>query len=256
MLFFAENVMFYINRIRCNKANSLFIKEHSDVTMPPDFYLYETYTLSYKDYYYDGKETAKDIIAHIEQRYDVFRHGLQFLDWGCGPARVIRHFPQLLPRANLYATDYNLKYVDWCRNNIKGISFSANGVYPPTTYQSSFFDIVIGLSLFTHLSEENHHAWLNELHRILKPDGIAFLTTQGKAYRNKLSSREQFHFDSGKLVVRKYTIEGNRLFSSFQPPDFMKSLFNKKLEIVEFIPGVFNNKNVSQDIWLLKKVAI
>ena len=37
-------------------------------------------------------------------------------------------------------------------------------------------------SLFSHLSEDAHLKWLNEFHRIIKPNGLIFLTIRQKKF--------------------------------------------------------------------------
>jgi cyclopropane fatty-acyl-phospholipid synthase-like methyltransferase len=146
------------------------------------------------------------------------------LDWGCGPGRIVRHLPASITGTEIHGTDYNQEYIDWCQRELDKIKFSVNHIDPPTNYLDSFFDAVIGVSIFTHLSEASHVAWMNELYRITKPAGIIFITTQGVAYRSKLTSTERSHFDKGYLVTRRYINEGNRLFSTFQPPEFIKRI--------------------------------
>ena len=121
-------------------------------------------------------------------------------------------------------------------------------------FAASFFDAIIGLSIFTHLSEKNHFAWIDELYRIIKFGGLVLITTQGEAYRSRLTRNEKEAFDANQLVTRKYLNEGNRLYSSFQPQGFMKKLVAGKFQIVEFIPGVVQNDELSQDNWVLRKI--
>ena len=84
--------------------------------------------------------------------------------------------------------------------------------------------------------------------------GGVLITTQGKSYYSKLTKHEKKLFDSGSLVTRKYLREGNRLYSSFQPPDFFKKLISGKFEVVEYLPGGVENDEPSQDCWLLRKI--
>ena len=249
----AEKARFYLQKMKYRKENSAFKKQHSDFVLPPEFFIYETYRLNYKWYYEDGKNTAKEIVTLFSKHFDIYRLGARILDWGCGPGRIIRHFPFLLPNAEIHGTDYNEKYIRWCNENLKGIKFSINKVDPPTFYEDSFFDAVIGLSIFTHLSGENHFGWINELHRIIKPRGKLLITTQGKGYYSKLTESEKKLFDSGLLVTRKYLDEGNRLYSSFQPPEFMVKLISGKFESVEYLPGKIEDNEPLQDSWLLRK---
>jgi ubiquinone/menaquinone biosynthesis C-methylase UbiE len=250
----AEQVKFYLQKLKYKNVNDQFRKDNPGFILPPEFFIYETYRLNYKWYYDDGKNTAKEIITLISNHFDLNKPGIRILDWGCGPGRIVRHFPALVPAAEIYGTDYNKAYVKWCADNLKGIDFSLNKIDPPTGHPDSFFDVVIGLSIFTHLSKVNHKAWIDELYRIVKSQRYIFITTQGEVYFSKLTTEEKKIFNSNQLLTREYSNEGNRLYSSFQPETFMKKLIAGKFQVVEFIPGKIENKEPAQDIWLLQKV--
>lgn len=249
-----EKLRFFLKRRTFKNSNTKFLNEHPDIEIPPDFFLYETYMLHYELYYKDGLETAREIVNLLGRRYNILQKDMRCLDWGCGPARVTRHLPGLLPGVELHGADYNERYINWCKSKIKGIQFKQTHISPPTLYADAYFSIVIGLSVFTHLSELNHYAWLNELYRIIKPGGVLFITTQGKSYAHKLSVNERQKFNEAKLIVRDGVLEGNRLFSAFQPPHFVKSFVKDKFEVIEFIPGKANRKSPEQDKWMLKKI--
>jgi ubiquinone/menaquinone biosynthesis C-methylase UbiE len=250
----AEQANFYFERLKYKKDNDAFKKNYPDFILPPDFFIYETYRLNYKWYYEDGKNTAEEIVMLLSKYYDLSKPKKRILDWGCGPGRVVRHLPVLLPHTEIYGTDYNENYINWCSENLKGISFSVNKIDPPMNFASSFFDALIGLSIFTHLSERNHVSWIKELYRIVKSGGYVLITTQGEAYHSRLTAIEKNFFDSNQLAIRKYLNEGNRLYSSFQPAGFMKDLIAGKFQTIEYVPGKIENNEPVQDSWLLKKI--
>jgi ubiquinone/menaquinone biosynthesis C-methylase UbiE len=68
----------------------------------------------------------------------------------------------------------NNKTITWSRQNLKGISFNQNTLQANLPYSDNYFDIIYGISIFTHLSQQMHYDWYNELERILKPNGIIF----------------------------------------------------------------------------------
>ena len=243
-----------MQRSKYRKENDLFKKEYKDFPLPPDFFIYETYRLNFKWYYEDGKNTAKEIVELLSKHADLFTPGKRILDWGCGPGRTVRHLPFLLPHAEIYGTDYNEEYIGWCSEHLKGINFSVNRIDPPTKYEDVFFDAIIGLSIFTHLSEKNHFDWINELYRIIKQGGLLLITTQGEAYRSRLTMPEKKMFESNHLVTRKFIKEGNRLYSSFQSDDFIRQLIKGKFRVLEHIPGKLENNEPAQDTWLLQKI--
>jgi len=84
--------------------------------------------------------------------------------------------------------------------------------------------------------------------------GGILITTQGEAYQSKLTAIERELFDSNQLVTRKYLNEGNRLYSSFQPFEFMKKLIAGKFEVIDYISGEIKNNEPTQDSWLLRKI--
>lgn len=254
LLSMAEKARFYWQKAKNKKENERFKKANPDFVLPPEFFVYETYRLNYQWYHDDGKNTAAEIIELLSKHINISDAEIKILDWGCGPGRVVRHFPSLLPIAEIYGTDYNTKYIAWCSDHLKGINFAVNKIDPPTNYSSNFFDVVTGLSIFTHLSEKGHSAWIDELHRIIKKGKLLYITTQGNGYYSKLTEEEKKQFDLKKLVIRAYSNQGNRLYSAFQPKDFMNKLIEGKFKVLEFIEGELKNNEPSQDIWILQKL--
>ncbi|MBX3238554.1 MAG: class I SAM-dependent methyltransferase [Chitinophagaceae bacterium] len=232
--------------------NRRFGKKHPELKIPPDYYLYETYSLNYEQYISDGLATAKEFVDLLKPYANVSEEK-KVLDWGCGPGRITRHLKSVMPNAEITGIDYNYRYIDWCRQNLPGVAFRLNSIEPPTDLENDEFDIVIGLSVFTHFSRASHYRWVSELYRILKPGGVTLITTQGGSYSAKLTLKERKVFNTGQLVVRDNVLEGNRLFSAFQPGKFMRELIDGKLELLEFIPGSVENNAYIQDIWILRK---
>jgi SAM-dependent methyltransferase len=223
-----------------------------DVLLPPDYLIYESFQLNYQKYYTESMETARWLAAHFAKHIDLKNR--RILDWGCGPGRIIRHLPNVIGNGcEYYGTDYNEKSIDWCSINLKGIHFNKNSIVAQLPYENDFVDVIYGISIFTHLSEPLHHDWYNELYRILKPNGIMFLTTHGDHFKVKLTDLELANYNSNKLIVRGNVKEGHRTFSAFHPQGFMRELF-KNVEILEHIETKpEKGKGLPQDIWIIKK---
>ena len=254
LLSLVEQISFTKQKLKNRKSNTLFRKENPSVKLPPDFYLYETFNLNYNKFYTNGIPTAEWLIDHISEYKKL--ENVSILDWGCGTGRIIRHLPSLLGKTStFYGTDYNKKYVAWCSENLKGIQFKNNDLHPPLDFKDNSLDVIYGISIFTHLSEELHYSWMKELTRVLKKDGIIFLTTHGEVHAHKLLKKEKAAFDDGKLVLHPYKKEGNRLYASYQSPTFFKELCAKNsLTVLKHIPGEIKNGKPQQDIWILKSV--
>ncbi len=201
LMFIADKLRFSWIRIRNFKDNAAFKRSYSDVILPPDYLMYESFQLDYSRYFINGKKTTEWLIDLVKPFHNL--NQADVLDWGCGPGRLIRHLPELLKDAGSFTgTDYNEKTIQWCQDNLKGIDFAKNDLMPPLPFPEESFDLIYAISIFTHLSETAHEAWLQELLRVVKPKGIVFLTLHGEAFQDKLESAEKADFQQKKLVVR------------------------------------------------------
>lgn len=243
---FSDKMRYQVHRVKMRGKNKTFISENPDIVLPPDYMMYESFLLDYQRYYENGRKTAQWLAELIRKHKDL--KGASILDWGCGPARVLRHMPEVIPEAKAYSgTDYNNKTIAWCRDNLSQIDFSNNSLMPPLVYPDESFDLVYGISIFTHLSEEAHRKWLDELIRVLKKGGVLFLTLHGEGFLDKLSEAERTTFKSGKLVVRGQVKEGHRTYAAFQPPGYVKE-WTRQLKVLEHTPG-----KGEQDVWVFEK---
>lgn len=249
-----EQANFFKQKWKNRKSNRLFRQNNPDVKLPPDFYLYETFNLNYDKFYTNGEPTAEWLVNLIKP-FKEFKN-LSILDWGCGTGRIIRHLPAVIDDSNsIFGTDYNPKYIKWCAENLEGISFKLNGLKPPLDFKDRSMDVVYGISIFTHLSEDLHYSWMKELVRILKNEGVLFLTTHGDAHKFKLLEDEQIKYDSGNLVEHSFKKEGNRLYASYQSPKFFHKLCKEfHLKILKHIPGEIRNNKPQQDVWILQSL--
>jgi ubiquinone/menaquinone biosynthesis C-methylase UbiE len=220
--------------------------------MPPAYFIYETFNLNYNSFYNKSIETAEWLVSFF-RKYKTLED-LKVLDWGCGPGRVIRHLPSFMGKTcKFYGTDYNKKYIKWCKKNLPDVTFIINHLHPPVEYDDNTFDIVYGISIFTHLSKEMHYAWFKELMRVTNPGGIVFLTLHGDVFKVKLTDAERELFENGELIIKARTKEGHRTFGAFHPSSFVIELIGKN-EILEHVPGVIKNGKPGQDVWIIRKV--
>lgn len=228
---------------------------HRTENLPPSYFIYETYQLDYDKYLKDGKDTAlwlRDYFAKYLTVNNIMAEENKkktILDWGCGPGRVIRNMPELMPDFDIYGADYNEKYIDWNKQHIQNVKFYKNNLTPPLPFKEESFDIIYAISVFTHLSEENHFAWSQELLRVLKKGGIIFLTLHGDAFKDKLLKKELQLYDAGKLVVRDSNKEGHRTFAAFQPEKFVRQMFIGN----EIVLHEKAKRKSQQDVWIIRK---
>lgn len=246
-----DNIRFQILRFKNLSANEKYKKEFPETPLPPDYILYEAHQINYASYISNGFKNAKKLKDQFEVYIDL--EGKNVLDWGCGPSRILRHFPSLLENTFFYGSDYNEDTIAWNKENIKGPSFIVNGLNPPMMIQDEFFNAIYGLSVFTHLSLENHFSWVKELFRITDKNAILIITTQGEVYKRKLYGVDLEKFQSNEIVIQGNTKEGHRTFSAFHPPKAVRLIFEKYFKVLKHIPGKVHDWGLSQDTWILKK---
>jgi SAM-dependent methyltransferase len=253
LMHLTDQVRYYVQSYKNKQANKAFLNANPNISLPPDYLMYESFQINYEKYLLGGREVASWIIDSL-RKYTPVRK-VTVLDWGCGPGRVVRHMPELLGEGSkVFGTDYNAKSIAWCRDNLPDIEFNLNTLEPSLPYADETFNFIYGISIFTHLSEEMHYKWTAELKRVLKINGALFLTTQGDNFKKIMSPAEITKYDKGELVVRGNVIEGHRTYSAFHPDSFMRSLF-KNDEILEvIIQKPKDNKATPQDAWIVKKV--
>jgi SAM-dependent methyltransferase len=247
----ADKIRFVIMYLRTWRSRKAFRAANPDAVLPPPYYLYETFNLNYQSFYNTSLETAEWLVSHFERHVEL--KNLKILDWGCGPGRVIRHMPKVLGNTcEYYGSDYNKKYIAWCQANIPQVTFAANDLAPPMVFEPDMFDIIYGISIFTHLSKASHRLWYDELIRVTKPGGILFLTFHGDAFKERLTDAERSRYEQGKLVQKENTKEGHRTYAAFHPVPFVQELV-KNDDVLEHIPGTIIDNQPQQDKWIIRK---
>lgn len=106
--------------------------------------------------------------------------GQTIVDFGCGCARVLRHLVPEETQARFHGVDVDAQAIEWCRKNLAGrAEFAVTERLPPLPFEDASVDVVYGVSVFSHIPEEDQQAWLAEFTRILAPGGILLLSVNG-----------------------------------------------------------------------------
>lgn len=248
----ADKIRYYLHLLINFKEIRSFKRENLQVKLPPSYLMYESFNLNYFKYYYGGRESAIWLIEHLKKHKEL--KNINILDWGCGPARIIRHLPELLDSScSIYGCDYNPKSIRWNQNNITRINFILNSINPPLPYVDNSFDVIYGISIFTHLTEELHYKWFEELVRVSRSNSIIFLTLAGEVFKYKLTQEESAIFDSGQILTKGNTKIGHRTYTTYHPEPFAKKLFSKH-QVLEHKKGEMYNGMPQQDVWIIKVV--
>lgn len=232
------------------EENRKFLGAHPKTPMPPVVMLVDAQGhWDYGLYYRSGRKGASQIAGWIKEFLG--DRPIRFLEWGCGPARFLRHMAAVAGERNEYhGTDYNGGTIDWCKAHIGGIDFRKNELDPPLPFENDRFDFIFSRSVFTHLTKENGLLWMAELRRVVAPGGVICFSTGGDTFLSKLSPADRAQYQSGEPVISERDVEGQKLFSIKHPPLWVGQHMTAGLDLLRFMPG-----EGTQDIWLLRAPA-
>jgi SAM-dependent methyltransferase len=153
----------------------------TEFPLPPASMQYHVFsrTVSPEEFLTAGRLCAESLERALSAHGFSTREFGRVLDFGCGSARVLRHFAPLFDHIAFHGSDVTSSLIDWDQANITGVTFHHNDAHPPLPFADGFFDYVWSISVFSHLPEKMALEWLDELRRIVRPGGIVLVTVHG-----------------------------------------------------------------------------
>lgn len=208
-------------------------------------------------YFGSGCREAWTVMTMVEQYGADVTKMRSVLEFGCGSARVLRHFRDI-DGIRLVGTDANPKPIEWDSRNLPGIEFSHNALEPPLAYPDGSFDLIYALSVFTHIPLNWQRAWLDELRRIMRPGGYLLCTVVGDSYfREQLSEQERAALArEGEFTKTadspgvSYSSQVLRSWDVFQTRDRVRDVFSQGFELLCYTT---EGAAAGQDTLILRK---
>lgn len=159
------------------------------------------------------------IHQRLFKAYIAAHHYIQgdVLEVGCGEGRGVG---VLMEKSNSFtAVDKIKPLIDELQKKYPAGNFVSMSIPPLTGLRDNAYDLVVSFQVIEHI--ENDALYLQEIHRVLKPDGVALITTPNR----KMSlSRNPWH-------VREYL------------PEELKTLAKKVFKEAE-MRGITGNEKV------------
>lgn len=179
------------------------------------------------------------------------------LDWGCGCGRTTRYL-QRLPETKVVGVDIDADNVEWCRQHLANGEYRHVSLHPPVDLELSAYDVIIGISVFSHLTERDHIEWLYELHRIARPGAILLMSILSEASVSRASFPpalvEEWHA-SGFIAHSNQDLKGYIEDESYYvntciTEDYIRRQWSRFFNLLEIIPAYIGNQ---QDLVVMRK---
>jgi len=186
----------------------------------------------------------------------------RILEWGCGCGRLARYAARL-PKVKLSGCDIDKDNVGWCAAHLKG-NFVPSELHPPLPFPDGSFDLIYGLSVFTHLREPLQDEWLAELHRVSAPGALLLMTVHGQTALDYSGAPPAAHTALAQLMRAQgiyqsstndqldgYAEHGGEYVNVFHDPDYVRKRWGGMFEIVAILPGYI----YTHDLVVMRKQA-
>lgn len=121
------------------------------------------------------------------------------LDFGAGWGRITRMFLRDFPLRHIVGYEPSNRFCSVARSKNPFVSFLSGGYLPDGMIPNARFDLVVGWSVFSHLSRQSARAWLAELQRVTRPGAAIVMTTWGRRFLDRLQ-REKTMIEAGEEI--------------------------------------------------------
>jgi ubiquinone/menaquinone biosynthesis C-methylase UbiE len=241
-----NNLQTRIARIEAANEQLVCVVRELGSVLPPPAHLQTRVAGAYDPNFIEvGRRVCNNLQAVLARQNKSLTSFGTLLDFGCGCGRVLRAVATVKsPAQKLFGTDIDAEAITWCKKNYQRIAeFGVNECLPPTSYADGSFDFIYSISIFTHLPEDMHHAWLAELKRISKPGGYLVLTTHGQKYSSHIpESHRRVIAEKGFLYLETAITEGLPDFyrTAFHTHDYIRKNWSKYFNIVDIQEASIN----------------
>jgi SAM-dependent methyltransferase len=102
------------------------------------------------------------------------------LDFGCSSGRVVRVLAAARPEIRFLGCDPNGPAIAWAQQHLPKVGFHRSETDPPLSFiADGELDAAFAISIWSHFDAGAALAWLDEMHRAIRPGGHLLLTTHG-----------------------------------------------------------------------------
>ncbi len=181
------------------------------------------------------------------------------LEFACGYGRLTRHFVFMLPPARITSSDIDPGAVAFVCDRF-GVDGFVSTTAPTELRHDRRYQLIVVVSLFSHLPLDSWGAWLAQLHALLEDGGLLLFSTLGTyAYDVNIPSEARdrfaspvdgFHYDTDNETRGR--LSGEHYGITYVDEAFVRRTVADAFdgELVTFVPRALNE---FQDAYVLRR---
>jgi ubiquinone/menaquinone biosynthesis C-methylase UbiE len=128
---------------------------------------------------------------------------MDVLDFGCGVGNSIPYLREAFPQARLHGVDPSGESIQLAeRTHLDQAIFQVNDD-DRLPYDGRSFDLIQIACVFHHIRPEQRQHWMDEIHRVLKPGGEAFLFEHNVLNPLTVKAVRDCSFDEDAILLRR-----------------------------------------------------
>ncbi len=198
---------------------------------------------------YDGVYWMSGLEDYLKIMEVAKRYGVQprsVFDFGCASGRVIRHFSAQSDIPEIWGSDINARHIRWLYENLPHtVKPIFNHCIPTLPIRDNSIDIISAFSVFTHI-DTFETCWLAELRRIMRDDGVAYLTVHNEDTWEVI--RDQVDNEKNRLVQSMLKIDPTVREKLQQPMPDTRTVY-RFAQSGPYRAQVFHSNNYLQQVW-------
>lgn len=211
-------------------------------------------------YLQGGEGNVDDVERVLGDAGFSLRQAESFLEFACGYGRLTRHFVCRMSPSKITVSDIDHEGVDFVKKE-----FGVNGFYSVTAadelLHSQTYDVIVVVSLFSHLSPYDWVPWLHRLYEMLNAGGFLFFSTLGMHAYGAIGESEReargfeekadgfFYSEENETRGR---LAGDRYGAAYVTEDYVERVVSSSSagRLVNFSPAALNN---FQDAYVIQR---
>jgi SAM-dependent methyltransferase len=246
--------------------NSVIAREYI-APFPPNDLMHRTSSVSSDAHFAaHGATILQALAASSPEPLARFR---SLLDFGVGVGRVARLFKGY--SGGYVGVDVDQEMIDWVKRHLPWVDAHRIEPLRRLPFPDGTFDAVVSISVFTHMNEQDHLFYLEELWRVTVPGARLLLTVCGARVIDRaeqepwvfqmlsmpreelVKAREAFDRGNGFCFVRQeghLTSEAYEYGNTFISTAYIWQRWSQYFEIERVVPGAIHD---FQDIVVLRR---